>query len=66
MPTFEVSVYRGYTTTVHVDAENGQAAIDLVNARDFPLPPIDQWHGQKDWLLRAFDADGEEVADSET
>ena len=66
MPTFEIWVYRGYATAVSVDADNGQAAIELVNTRDFPLPPIEQWQGQKDWLLRAFDEHGDEVADSDT
>jgi len=66
VPTFEVSVYRGYATAVSVEAENGQAAIDLVNARDFPAAAHRPVAGPEDWLLRAFDEHGDEVADSET
>lgn len=66
MPIFEVWVYRGYAMSVQVNAESGQAAIDIVNDRSFTLAPIEQWQGQKDWLLRAFDERGEKVADSES
>jgi hypothetical protein len=61
LPQWEVEVLRTISTTVAVHATTAQAAAELVDRRDFPLPPRDEWSGHKDWTVRVYDQEGEEV-----
>jgi hypothetical protein len=61
MPEWEVEVARTISTTVTVHAATAEDAAELVDRRDFPLSPRDQWEGHKDWVLRVYDQDGTEV-----
>jgi hypothetical protein len=61
MPSWEVEVSRTISTTVTVHAPTAENAAALVDRRDFPLPPRDEWTGHKDWLVRVYDQDGAEV-----
>jgi hypothetical protein len=61
MPTWDVEASRTISTTVTVHAAAAEAAAALVNRHDFPLPPRDEWNGHKDWILRVYDQDGNEV-----
>jgi hypothetical protein len=61
LPAWEVEASRTISTMVTVHAATAEAAAELVNRRDFPLPPRDEWSGHKDWVLRVYDPDGNEV-----
>lgn len=66
MTTFQVTVQRSISTTVEVEAEDADAAIDIVEKASFELPPRDQWDGHKDWIFTVTDDDGELLAERES
>ena len=47
MNTYQVEVMQTIVTTVPVEAESEEAALDKVDRRDFPLPPRDEWSSVK-------------------
>jgi hypothetical protein len=61
MPQWEVELSRTISTTVAVHAPTAAAAAELAERHDFPLPPRDEWSGHKDWAVRVYDQEGEEV-----
>jgi hypothetical protein len=61
MARFSVEVRRSIVTTVDVEADTPEAAIDKVDRHDFELPPRDEWSGVKDWSYLVMDEDGNEV-----
>jgi hypothetical protein len=61
MPKYTVEVKRTFSTEVEVDAADEVAAFDLVSARDFELPPTEEWRGMKDWWFVVYDEDGDEL-----
>ena len=64
MPKFEVEVQHSISVTVTVEAADADAAHEIVNTRDYPLPPRDEWNGHKDWSYLVSDAEtGEELAE---
>ena len=65
MPKFTVSVNRSYSTEVEVEADSPEAAAEQVNRSDFPLPPLEEWSGNKDWILTVYDERGIEVHEVE-
>lgn len=60
---FQVELSRTISTTVTVRAASAEAALDIVDSRDFPLPSRDEWDGHKDWRYVVYDADGDEVGE---
>lgn len=63
---FDVEVTRSVRTMVTVDAETAQAAINLVDKRDFELPGAEEWEVLKgSYELAIYDDDGEVVAGNE-
>lgn len=66
MAKFTVSVNRSYTTEIEIDAETAEVAAEQVNRRDFPLPPLAEWSGNKDWIFTVYDEDGVEVHEVES
>jgi hypothetical protein len=65
MPKFTVHVTRSVSTQVEVEADDGRAAAQKVDRRDFELPGIERWQGGKDRSYRVDDADGVEVWDEQ-
>jgi hypothetical protein len=63
MPTYNVTVTRSLSVNVQVEATDGEKAIDIVNADSFPLPPRDEWDGNKDWTYWVEDSTGKMVAE---
>jgi len=62
---YEVEVRRTVSTTVKVRATSPLSAIDTVNDVSYPLPPVQEWDRHKDWVLRVYDSDGNEVGEVE-
>lgn len=65
MPKFTVAVNRSYSTEVTVEAETPEAAAEKVNHRDFPLPPLTEWSGNKDWIFTVYNEGGTELYEME-
>lgn len=65
MAKFTVTVNRSYSTQVDVEAETAEAAADLVSKREFPLPPLEEWSGNKDWIFTVHDEQGIEAYELE-
>jgi hypothetical protein len=65
MPTFEVELSQRMSVTVQVDAPDADAAVHIVNRRDYELPPRDTWTANKDGYIRVYDKDGDIAAETE-
>lgn len=61
MPKYTVEVKRTFSAEVEVEAVDETAAFDMVSRRGFELPPIEEWHGMKDWQFVVYDEDGDEL-----
>jgi hypothetical protein len=62
MPKYSVEVTRSITCTIEVEVMDGPAgAYNVVNDRDFALPPRDRWQGSKDWEFVVYDDQEREV-----
>lgn len=63
---YEVEITRMVTTTVTVDTPAAQDAAELVDQRDFPLPPADQWQVVKrSYEYTVLDSEGNTLIDSD-
>lgn len=65
MAKYVVVVNRSFSTEVSVEAETPEAAAEQVNSRDFPLPVLEEWSGNKDWIYTVYDEQGIEVHEVE-
>ena len=61
--TWTVQIGRTFSATVTVSADTAQDAAERVYDRTFPLPPLEQWEGHKDWWMTVTDSAGEIVLD---
>lgn len=61
MTKYTVYATHSITATVEVEAASPEAAAEMVNRRDFKLPPRDEWAGSKDWEYAVFSPDGTEL-----
>lgn len=60
---FEVQLTRSVTVTVEIDADSAEQARDTAMAPDYPVPPIEEWHKQDDWVCQVFDQQGNQLID---
>lgn len=61
MPQFQVVIERLITTTVDVEANDPEAAKDIVDRVDFVLPQPNDWHTVEGDEYRVLDMDGNEI-----
>lgn len=63
MPEFKVDVQRTIECSVKVLADTPQQAREIVNNKNFELPPRNEWYGQEDWEYRVNDHNGRTLID---
>lgn len=61
MATFQVGIDRQIYTSVEVEAESPEAALERVQRVDFTLPQHNDWDTVKDDVYTVMDEDGEEI-----
>lgn len=58
---YRVEVLRMVTTTVDVDADSPEKAVEAVSMQDFDLPTLDEWQGLDGWEYAVYDHAGNEL-----
>ena len=61
VPRYRVEISRTVQALVEVDAATPQAALEVVDQREFPLPPAADWQPLEGWEYAVLDAHGREV-----
>lgn len=63
MPKYNVEVEQTSVASLEIEAETPEAAIAIVDRRDFPLPPLEERSVLKGASYRVYDEAGVEVLD---
>jgi len=62
---FSVEFSQRMSVELQVEAETAEQAGEIVNRRDYELPPRDEWSAQKDGWIRVYDDKGNEAHEIE-